>query len=407
MARLIIDTGTLGNPATGDTLRTAMTKANDNFAELYTDLAETTSSNGILTTGTTNGDVKIFPNGTGIVEIDRLSLNDTTISSLDTNADINILPGGTGGVVLGGQVTAGEIVTNQITSNGSNANLKLITAGTGDLIIDTDGQVGIGTVNSPDSKLHIKSAASKITLQRTADANTPGLSFQNSGGNIRAELQMDGTSGTSNTVFVKTHDGSSLSERFRVTHTGAKVTGTLDVDGGISVTDNKITASRSNDNLVISASGTGEVEMSSSVLVKGGTPFVKIQRTDNANVPGISFVGSAGTAGANILFDGTSGTANELIFQTFTVAGGIAEAFRVQQGGAKVTGSLDIDGGITITDNKITTAASNANLQIDAAGTGAIELLTQKVIMANLPTSDPSNAGQLYNDSGTLKVSAG
>ena len=79
----------------------------------------------------------------------------------------------------------------------------------------------------------------------------------------------------------------------------------------------------------------------------------------------------------------------------------------VQQGGAKVTGSLEIDGGITITDNKITTAASNANLQIDAAGTGAIELLTQKVIMANLPTSDPSNAGQLYNDSGTLKVSAG
>jgi hypothetical protein len=34
-------------------------------------------------------------------------------------------------------------------------------------------------------------------------------------------------------------------------------------------------------------------------------------------------------------------------------------------------------------------------------------LLTQKVIMANLPTSDPGNAGQLFNDSGTLKVSAG
>mgnify|MGYP001269258268 CR=1 FL=1 len=406
MARLIIDTGTLGNPATGDTLRTAMTKANDNFAELYTDLAETTSSNGILTTGTTNGDVKIFPNGTGIVEIDRLSLNDTTISSLDTNADINILPGGTGGVVLGGQVTAGEIVTNQITSNGSNANLKLITAGTGDLIIDTDGQVGIGTVNSPDSKLHIKSAASKITLQRTADANTPGLSFQNSGGNIRAELQMDGTSGTSNTVFVKTHDGSSLSERFRVTHTGAKVTGTLDVDGGISVTDNKITASRSNDNLVISASGTGEVEMSSSVLVKGGTPFVKIQRTDNANVPGLDFIGQAGTSGAKILFDGTSGTSNELIFQTFA-GSSLAEAFRVQQAGAKVTGSLDIDGGITIKDNLITASRSNDNLQLDATGTGAIEMVPAVIIMANLPTSDPSNAGQLYNDSGTMKISAG
>ena len=62
MARKIIDTGTLGNPTTGDTLRTAMTKANTNFEELYTDLAATTSSNGILTSATTNDDVKIFPN---------------------------------------------------------------------------------------------------------------------------------------------------------------------------------------------------------------------------------------------------------------------------------------------------------------------------------------------------------
>ena len=32
---------------------------------------------------------------------------------------------------------------------------------------------------------------------------------------------------------------------------------------------------------------------------------------------------------------------------------------------------------------------------------------TTTVILNNLPTSDPSNAGQLYNDSGVLKVSAG
>ena len=283
MTRLIIDTGTLGNTATGDTIRTAMTKINDNFLEVYGDLAAS-GLGGQLTNATTNGDVKIQPNGTGIVEVDQLQITDDAITSLITNGDLTLSGNGTGSV---------------------------------------------------------------------------------------------------------------------------KVSGTLDVDGGIDLTDNKITASRSNDNLVISASGTGEVEMSSSLLVKGGTPFVKIQRTDNANVPGVSFVGSAGTAGANILFDGTSGTANELIFQTFTVAGGIAEAFRVQQGGAKVTGSLDIDGGISITDNLITASASNANLQLDATGTGAIEMIPAVILMANLPTSDPSNAGQLYNDSGTLKISAG
>ena len=35
MARLNIDTGTEGNVATGDTLRTAMTKINNNFIDVY------------------------------------------------------------------------------------------------------------------------------------------------------------------------------------------------------------------------------------------------------------------------------------------------------------------------------------------------------------------------------------
>ena len=406
MARLTIDTGTEGNSATGDTLRTAMTKINDNFLELYTDLAATTSSNGILTNTDTNGNVLIQPNGTGIVEVDQLQINNDAITSLITNSDLTLSGNGTGGVNALGVFTTGEIVTNQITSNGSNANLKLVTSGTGDLIIDTDGQVGIGTVNNPDTKLHIKSASATITLQRTADANTPGLSFQNSGGNVRAELQMDGTSGTSNTIFFKTYDGASLAERLRVTHTGATVTGTLNIDNAISITDNIITSSASNANLELSASGSGEVTTDANFKLISATPFIKIQRTNNANVPGVDFIGSAGTSGAKILFDGTSGTANELIFQTFDGAS-LTESLRVQRSGAKVTGTLDIDGGITITDNTITTASSNTNLQIDASGTGAIELLTQKVIMANLPTSDPGTAGQLFNDSGTLKVSAG
>jgi hypothetical protein len=30
-----------------------------------------------------------------------------------------------------------------------------------------------------------------------------------------------------------------------------------------------------------------------------------------------------------------------------------------------------------------------------------------KVMATDLPTSDPNNAGQLWNDSGTVKISAG
>ncbi len=474
MARKIIDTGTLGNTATGDTIRTAMTKANENFLELYTDLAATTSSNGNLTNADTNGDVKIFANGTGIVEIDRLSLNNTTISSLDTNADITIEANGTGGIVLAGPVTAGEIVTNEITSRGSNANLKLVTAGTGDLIIDTDGQVGIGTVNSPDTSLHIKQATATITLQRTNDANTPGIDFQASGGDVRAKIYMDGTDGVNKEIIFKVRDDSSTDERFRVTRSGANVTGTFLVkddsdsslgDATISMAENKITAGRSNDSLLISASGTGEVEILSNLLVQGATPFVKIQRTDNANVPGIDFLGQAGTSGAKILFDGTSGTANELIFQTFTVPAGLAEAFRVTGTGAKVSGILTLPDGsasdnyagfgdnddlkifhngshsiiretgtgslyVQSDNNVIIGKDSGSETMIKGVADGAVELYHDnskkfettsggvsvtgnlaadgsQIDFTSLPTSDPGVAGRLFRSGNDVKISTG
>jgi|LULO01.1.fsa_nt_gb hypothetical protein len=474
MARKIIDTGTLGNTATGDTIRTAMTKANENFLELYTDLAATTSSNGNLTNADTNGDVKIFANGTGIVEIDRLSLNNTTISSLDTNADITIEANGTGGIVLAGPVTAGEIVTNEITSRGSNANLKLVTAGTGDLIIDTDGQVGIGTVNSPDTSLHIKQATATITLQRTNDANTPGIDFQASGGDVRAKIYMDGTDGVNKEIIFKVRDDSSTDERFRVTRSGANVTGTFLVkddsdsslgDATISMAENKITAGRSNDSLLISASGTGEVEILSNLLVQGATPFVKIQRTDNANVPGIDFLGQAGTSGAKILFDGTSGTANELIFQTFTVPAGLAETFRVTGTGAKVSGILTLPDGsasdnyagfgdnddlkifhngshsiiretgtgslyVQSDNNVIIGKDSGSETMIKGVADGAVELYHDnskkfettsggvsvtgnlaadgsQIDFTSLPTSDPGVAGRLFRSGNDVKISTG
>ena len=140
--------------------------------------------------------------------------------------------------------------------------------------------------------------------------------------------------------------------------------------------------------------------------MNSATPLIKIQRTDNANVPGISFLGQAGTEGGSIKFDGTSGTANELIFSSFSNSA-VTERFRVTTTGAKVSGTLNVDDGISITDNIITTSASNANLQIDASGTGAVEILTTVVLMANLPTSDPSVAGQLFRSGNDLRVSTG
>ena len=174
----------------------------------------------------------------------------------------------------------------------------------------------------------------------------------------------------------------------------------------VTISDNLITANRSNDNLELSGGGSGVVQVNGNMKVESTTPIITIKRTNNGNVPGISFEGSSGVEGASIKLDGTGGTTNEIILSTFQ-SSAVTERFRVTTTGAKVTGILDIDGGITITDNLITASASNANLQLDATGTGAIEMIPAIIRMANLPTSDPSSAGQLWNDSGDLKVSAG
>ena len=414
MARLIIDTGVVGNAATGDTLRTAMTKANDNFSELYTDLAATTSSNGNLTNSDTNGNVKIFANGTGIVEIDRLSINNTAISSLDTNADITLTANGTGSVALSGPLKLGTGSANAtITSNGAhnlvldtnsgtnsgtititdgaNGNITIENDGTGDILLKAGGQVGIGNVSSPDTSVHVKTAAAKVTLQRTADGNTPGISFQNSGGNVRAELMMDGTSGTSNTVFVKTHDGSSLAERFRVTHTGATVTGTLDIDSGISITDNTITTSASNANIEINASGSGTVVLENLKVGTGSTVTTILDEdamgSDSATALATqqsikAYVDSTVTA-QDLDFQGDSGGALniDLDSETLDIAGGT----NINTAGSGNTLTVNLDtaltgltsvvvDNVTIADNSITTNASNANLELSANGSGIVTI---------------------------------
>lgn len=65
----------------------------------------------------------------------------------------------------------------------------------------------------------------------------------------------------------------------------------------------------------------------------------------------------------------------------------------------KVSHSDSFAIGSNITSTAINTTFVN-NLTVSGSGTTV-------VVFKNLPTSDPTNAGQLWNDSGTLKVSAG
>ena len=89
MSKQRINVGTGINTGTGDTLRSAMEKCNNNFDELYDLIGQDSTGRSIDISG-------------------------NTISSTYTNTDINISPNGTGDVVIGS-----DLVVNTIKSDDS------------------------------------------------------------------------------------------------------------------------------------------------------------------------------------------------------------------------------------------------------------------------------------------------
>ena len=420
------DTVQIGDSNTNATITTNGT------GDLTLNTNSGTDSGSIVIADAANGNITITPNGSGQVVLDGLSFPTADGSAnqvLQTDGSGNlsfatISTGGLGNIVedttpqLGGDLD----INGQDIVSSSNANIDIAPDGTGDILLKTDGsagRVGMGTVGNPDTALHIKSSASIITLQRTNDSKTPGISFQNSNGNTRGSVKIDGTGGTSNEIFMETYDGSSQAERFRVQHTGAKVTGILKIGDG-SATDNyagfgdaddlKIFHNGSHsiiretgtgslyvqsDNNVILGSDSGSetyvkgiyngavelyhnnvkkfdtgshgVDIVDEAHIEGATPHLTLKRTDNANVPTLRFKGSGGVIGASIGFDGTSGTSNELIMQTYD-GSSIAERFRVTYTGIKVTGLIDGDvtGSVFSDDSTVLVDGINATLNSSA-----------------------------------------
>ena len=75
-----------------------------------------------------------------------------------------------------------------------------------------------------------------LTLRRTDNASVPTLRFKGSLGTEGANIGFDGINGSANELIFKTYDGLTLAERFRVTTSGATVSGNLSASGNITST---------------------------------------------------------------------------------------------------------------------------------------------------------------------------
>ena len=134
--------------------------------------------------------------------------------------------------------------------------------------------------------------------------------------------------------------------------TGSVTATKILIDSNISISDNEITTTQSNSDLVLSASGTGSVKI------------------DNSDIDG----------GA---IDGTVIGANSAAAGTFTTLA--------------VNSQLNIES-VKISDNTISTNTSNANLELSGNGTGTVTISG-----FSFPTSDGSTGQFLKTDgSGNL-----
>jgi hypothetical protein len=117
MARQIINIGTGPNSGTGDNLRSAFDKTNDNFAEIYT--AGPVSSN--------------------------IQISGQTVSSTNTNGNIVLSPNGTGSIVISNDFLPDANNTRTIGSTSSR--IKGLYVGDTGLDVSGDANIG-GGVNS-------------------------------------------------------------------------------------------------------------------------------------------------------------------------------------------------------------------------------------------------------------------
>jgi len=165
MAKQTVNLGSSANDGTGDPLRTAFDKINDNFDELYLYSTAASGNNITITANTiasddTNGNIIIDPNGTGRLVIStgaeiRLTDHvDNAILYSDADGDISYSAGLTwNGTTLAttGSLTINsrlKIEDNRITTLTTNDDIDIDPAGTGKINYITTQQATVGAAGS-------------------------------------------------------------------------------------------------------------------------------------------------------------------------------------------------------------------------------------------------------------------
>jgi len=252
MAKQTINIGSSANDGTGDPLRTAFDKVNDNFNELYS--------------------------ATGAGSGQNISISGQSIISDNSNGNIQLDPNGTGEIVFVGDTSMGDSYKHQM---GDGDDFKIYHDGNHSYIVDE----GTGNLKIQGSQVDILGGADGAeTMATFVDDGAVTLYYDNSakiatvtaGVDITGDLNVDtiNTGGQGVTIggTVTTNNGITVATGNLLVSAGF-----LRVDNNITLNGNKLFTSLSNSDIDIDPSGTGTI---------------------NFRVPTQSSVGAAGGASA-------------------------------------------------------------------------------------------------------------
>ena len=425
MARQEINVGATANDGTGDGLRTAYIKCNDNFAELYGSSIEPT----FIANGTSN--VSVANNANVTISIAGSS-NVVTFSGTETNISGNVTIATDLDVGNSLTITQDFTIGDQLIINGSvgsnilpdtndartlgNATLRF--AETNTVLVDASGNItsganiaGANIIASEDVIIagqHVTTG--NVTAGNVITSGRIDATGNITGGNIITGGSVTATGDISGAAITGTGNLSVLN----ITATGsANITagGFFVGDGGFL---SNVTAA-SNVAVTQIANGTSVVGISSSggnvEITSGGTlvfqtdgttidvvvPMTTANITATGNISGTYILGDGSqlsnvATGDNI----TSGTSNVTVASNANTTVGVAGStvLTVASTGAEVTGIVSATGNVS--GGNITTAGQVQADNVDA--TNGITAGTTVSATGNVSGGNVTTAGQVQAD---------
>jgi len=392
MAKQTINIGSSANDKTGDPLRTAFNKINENFTELYGASPfgqQVTISGNQISANESNADLVLSGSGTGGVVASAVRIDGTSLSSSDStqinineNLDVggNITASGnitaTGDIFANGNINLGNASSDQtkvvgvfeadniqidgttITTNTTNGSVTITGNATGGVVVE-NLTVNDNTISSPsNSDIVIEPGGTGDVVLSALRINGTTLDSSDSSAITLAEAvditgALTGTSGSFSTTLAVTG--------------ATTLTGATTINNSLtanSVTTNTIASNGSNADLSIQPSGTGDV-LISALRINGTT----LDSSDSSKIT---------------------------VAEQLDVTGTLVTTDITTTGTHTITGQSDIDF-VRIKDHTITTNSSNANLNLSANGTGTV------IVDSTMTTGNVNTTGDIVV-TGTLDV---